>query len=165
MKKIFIILGIITLVGLMATVAMADTNTDTVTVNYTLTEYHLLDIDDASVNIATTAPTDAGQSSTSGTVNITYDISNNVTNYKITGKIDSAMPTNTALKLNLTAPTNCGGTSAGAVSLTATDQDLVTGIGVGVDNDINGTFSLTAGSGVAAATGNRTCTLTLTAGP
>jgi hypothetical protein len=56
----------------------------------------------------------------------TYDITTNGTDKKITGAIDTAMPDNVTLTANLTTPT--GGTSVGAVTLTAEAQDLVTGI-------------------------------------
>ena len=45
---------------------------------------------------------------------------------KITGEINTAMPANTALRVMLAAPT--GATSVGMVTLSATAQNLVTGI-------------------------------------
>lgn len=45
---------------------------------------------------------------------------------KITGYVQTALPTGVTLAVNLTAPT--GGTSQGYVSLTTTAQDLVLGI-------------------------------------
>ena len=135
------------MVGLIATSVMAE---------------NTLNIVDSSVNIATVAPNNAGDGPGSGTIGITYNITITSPTCKITGKIDTEMPANTALKLNLVAPTNCGGTSQGAVSLTATDANLVTGINTaGSDTGVSRTFSLTATSAVPAASASKTCTLTL----
>ena len=136
------------MVGLIATSVMAE---------------NTLNIVDSSVNIATVAPNNAGDGPGSGTIGITYNITITNPTCKITGKIDTEMPANTALKLNLVAPPTCGGTSQGAVSLTETEQDLVTGINTaGTDTGVSGTFTLTATSAVpAAASASKTCTLTL----
>lgn len=56
----------------------------------------------------------------------TYSIDILDSNKKITGAIDAAMLANTYLKVALTAPT--GATSIGQITLTTTDQDLVTGL-------------------------------------
>lgn len=64
----------------------------------------------------------------------TYDVTtNSTTAKKITGYLDSAMPTGVMLSVNLADPDGAGAAaSAGAVGLTATTsataQDLVTGI-------------------------------------
>lgn len=59
---------------------------------------------------------------------VTYDITNNAgtDSKKLVGKIDSAMPANTVLSVNVSAPS--GAASAGFVALTDSDQNLVTGI-------------------------------------
>ncbi|MCX5752391.1 MAG: hypothetical protein NTW97_01960 [Candidatus Krumholzibacteria bacterium] len=56
----------------------------------------------------------------------TYNIDVTTGTVKITGEINTAMPANTALKVMLAAPT--GATSVGMVTLSATAQNLVTGI-------------------------------------
>ena len=92
-----------------------------------------------------------------------YSITTNNSDKKITGVLSAAMPSNTALKLNLTAPT--GGSSAGQVTLTATDQDLVTDIstlaqsGLGVAYE----FSATLSAGIITSS-VRTVTLTVADG-
>lgn len=73
-----------------------------------------------SVATAGSQPNDATDNST------TYNITTNGTNKKLTGSINTAMPANTDLKVNLTAPT--GATSAGTVTLSTVAQNLVTGV-------------------------------------
>lgn len=93
----------------------------------------------------------------------TYAVTTNGTNKKITGALDSAMPANTTLAVNLTAPTS--GSSAGSVALTASDADLVTGITQNAESGLTVTYTLSATvtAGIVASD-SRTVTLTLTAG-
>lgn len=93
----------------------------------------------------------------------TYAITSNQTNRKITARIDTNMPANITLSVQLAAPTNA--TSAGSVNLTSVDQDVVTGIS-NVDQSglsISYGLSATVAAGVVAA-GNKTVTYTITAG-
>ncbi len=91
-----------------------------------------------------------------------YHVVTNGTNKKIVGRINSDMPENTALKVQLAAPS--GAQSQGLVTLSSTTQNLVTGITglVAVNNSIHYEFS--ASPSVAPQTINRTVTLTLTDG-
>ena len=93
----------------------------------------------------------------------TYAVTTNGSNKKITGEVDVAMPANTTLQVNLAAPT--GGTSAGAVTLTATAADLVTAITETAESGmmITYSFSATVDAGIVASD-TRTVTLTLTDG-
>ncbi len=93
----------------------------------------------------------------------TYAVTTNGTSKKITGALDSAMPGNTTLQVNLTAPT--GGSSAGGVALTDSDADLVTGITQKAESGLTITYTLSAtvSAGIVASD-SRTVTLTLTAG-
>lgn len=81
---------------------------------------------------------------------ITYSITTNESDKKITGSIDSNMPTGTTLTANLGAPT--GATSAGAVSLSTTDADLVTAISTlsETGKTLTYNFSATAAAGTLA---------------
>jgi len=72
----------------------------------------------------------------------TYSITTNETGKKITAKIDSAMPTGTTLIVNLDPPSV--GTSAGDVTLLATDTAVVTGIGQVADSAKTITYTLHA---------------------
>lgn len=93
----------------------------------------------------------------------TFAVTTNSSNKKITGKIDTAMPANTLLKATLTAPT--GATSAGQVTLTASDQDLVTGISLLAESGktISYEFSATLSAGIVSSA-SKTVTLTLADG-
>src|SRR5947209_11234432 len=57
----------------------------------------------------------AGNAPTSATANVTYAVTTNETDRKITAQIDQAPPSGLTLSASLAAPT--GGTSAGAVAL------------------------------------------------
>jgi hypothetical protein len=91
----------------------------------------------------------------------TWAVTTNESNKKMTGSIDSNMPANVTLQVNLTAPT--GGTSQGDVSLTTGDADLVTGVATVAESALGITYTLSAtvAAGVVAQD-TRTVTLTLT---
>lgn len=92
----------------------------------------------------------------------TYSIDIFDSNMKITGSIDTAMPAKTSLKVTLTAPT--GATSLGQITLTTTNQDLITGLqenmvesGLGISYE----FSATVAAGIVSS-GSKTVTFTVT---
>jgi len=105
----------------------------------------------------------AGSAPTSATANATYAVTTNETNQKITAQIDSDTPAGVTLSVSLAAP--AGATSAGAVLLGTTAQDVVTGIGTVNASGLNVTYTLsaTAAAGVVPST-SRTVTYTITAG-
>ena len=107
--------------------------------------------------VAGSAPTEVSNALT------TYAITTNESSKKITGKINTAMGSGLTLKVNLAAPT--GGTSAGDVSLSATDQDLVTGITKLNESGktITYKFSATSDAGVISEA-TKTVTFTITDG-
>jgi hypothetical protein len=103
----------------------------------------------------------AGSQPTAATdATTTYGITTNNSSKKITGAINTAMPANTSLKVTLAAPT--GGSSAGQVTLTASAQDLVTGIATLAQSGlaISYEFSATLAAGVIASS-QKTVTLTI----
>lgn len=112
-----------------AQAAVAQSSTATQTVTFSVTDVNTIAVSGdpgaLSVGAGGTAATDNST---------TYDVTTNSTAAKkITGYIDSAMPTGTTLSVNLADPDGTGAaTSAGTVALTATSaataQDLVTGI-------------------------------------
>jgi len=106
---------------------------------------------------AGSAPSSATDSST------TYAITTNETNRKITGAINSAMPSGTTLAVQLAAPT--GATGAGSVTLGTSAADLVTGIATLNESGktITYTFSATTAAGTVSSS-TRTVTPTITAG-
>ena len=108
-----------------------------------------------------TAGSEPDQVSDSST---TYNITTNGSNKKITGQLDSAMPSDTTLTVSLVAPS--GGTSAGDVALSATAANLVTDINKkkGSSLGITYKFSATVDAGIISST-SRTATLTILDGP
>jgi hypothetical protein len=124
MKPVARVVVVAAVLAVICSAAMAaSSTTQVVTINVS-------NINEISVSAAVTltiATATAGADPDSVTNNATtYSITTNGSGKKIAGKIDSAMPTGLTLSANLAAPT--GGTSVGYVSLTATNQDLVTGI-------------------------------------
>ena len=107
--------------------------------------------------VAGSAPGSVSDSSTS------YAITTNESNRKITGSLNTAMPSGVSLSASLAAP--AGGSSAGAVALTAVAQDLVTGISALNESGkvITYNLSATAAAGVVPSA-SKTVTLTVTAG-
>ena len=94
----------------------------------------------------------------------TYSVSNTSGVKKLIGRLNAAMPANTTLRVALAAPS--GATSAGVVTLTAVDQNLVTGIGVVNEAGLDMTFTLEASvqAGLVSSS-SRTLTLTLVDAP
>jgi hypothetical protein len=137
-------------------------NTATQTVSIQVSAINELSVsgNPAAMNVnAATAGSQPTQVTNSAT---TYAVTTNQSARKITGKLDSVMPDSVTLKINLTAPT--GGTSLGDVTLTASDQDLVTGVSQLAEASLGITYKLSAtvAAGVVSST-SRTVTLTLTA--
>lgn len=139
---------------------VASAQTDTNTVTYSVSQVSLVDIA-GNVTLAVTTGT-AGSGLTSATASTTYAITNNyiTSGVKITGSLNTAMPANTTLTLAVTAPGS--GTTAGVVTLTATAQDLVTGIGAinATGVAMNFTLAATVDAGVISSA-TKTLTLTL----
>ncbi|HVH12562.1 MAG TPA: hypothetical protein VM759_05905 [Longimicrobium sp.] len=139
----------------------ASAQTATQTVSYEVAAVDQISVS-GSPSLVVNAAT-AGNALTSATASGTYAITTNGADRKITASIDSNLPTGVTLTVTLGAPT--GATSAGAVTLGTTAQDVVTGISTvnesGLAIDYGLSASITAGVVPA---GNRTVTYTVTAG-
>ena len=138
----------------------ANAQTDTNTVTYSVSQVSLVNIA-GDVSLAINTGT-AGSGLTSATASTTYAITNNyiTSGVKITGSLNTVMPTGTTLTLAVSAPA-ASGTTAGVKTLTATAQDLVTGIGAVSESGLNMAFTLTA-TVSAGVISSATKTLTLT---
>jgi hypothetical protein len=91
-----------------------------------------------------------------------WAITTNQTARKMTGAINSDMPANVTLEINLIAPT--GGSSEGDVSLSSADADLVTSIETVAESGLTITYTLSATVAAGVVTqAQKTVTLTLTA--
>lgn len=158
----FLILAMVALLTIAAVNAFAADNA-----NQTIT-YQVQAINEISVSgnpgaliVITAVPGSQPTAVTDATT--TYAITTNIASKKITGALNTAMPANTALKVTLVAPT--GGSSAGQVTLTASAQDLVTGISTLAESGlaISYEFSATLAAGVVASA-QKTVTLTVADG-
>ncbi|HEX2091901.1 MAG TPA: hypothetical protein VHG28_05830 [Longimicrobiaceae bacterium] len=105
----------------------------------------------------------AGSAPTSVTGSGSYAITTNQTNKKVTAQIDSNMPSGVTLSVTLAAPS--GATSAGAVTLSTTPVNAVTGISTVNQSGLSVSYQLaaTVAAGVVAAS-SRTVTLTIADG-
>jgi hypothetical protein len=162
MKKLTAILAAAGLICATSGIALAsDTATQTVT-------YEVAAINELSVSgnpgalIVSTATAGSAPDAVSDATT-TYAITTNESDRKITAAIDTAMPAGVTLTANLAAPTV--GTSTGAVALTATAVDLVTGISTLNESAKTITYGLSAtpAAGVVASA-SKVVTLTITAG-
>ena len=139
----------------------ASAQTATQTVSYEVAAVDQISVS-GSPSLVVNAAT-AGNALTAATASGTYAVTTNGSDRKITASIDSNLPTGVTLTVTLGAPT--GATSAGAVTLSTTAQDVVTGISTVNESGLSIDYGLSASitAGVVPA-GNRTVTYTVTAG-
>lgn len=142
--------------------AMAD-NIATQSVSYEVTAINEIEVSgDPGALVVNSAM--AGSEPTDDTDNTTtWDITTNggTDGKKLTGAIDTDMPANTTLKINLTAPT--GATSSGDVTLSTTAADAVTLIDSVAESGLTITYTLSATIAAGVVTqASKTVTLTLT---
>jgi hypothetical protein len=158
MRKV-VVGAVLSLGMLMLGSGVASAQVDTSTVTYTISAVSLVEIA-GDVNLTISSANSVGGGLANATDSTTYAITNNDGAKKIVGKLNSAMPANTTLALQLGAPAS--GTSAGAVTLTGSNQDLVNNIGAvnqtGVSMQF--TFSATVDAALVSA-GTKTLTLTI----
>lgn len=159
MQKVSKLIAATTAAVLFATPALAQTATQSVA--YEIQAINQVSISGSpslTVNTAT-----AGSAPTAATASATYAVTTNEASKKITVAIDQAMPSGVTLTMNMAAPT--GGTSAGAITLSATEQNAVSEITTLNESGLAITYTLsaTAAAGVVAAS-TRTVTLTIGAG-
>lgn len=164
-KKLVLILSAVAVCCCLgAGTASAQPVTDTAVVTYEVESITQLNLNGAA-NVKIVAGTaGAGLPSVTDSTGVTYDITNNAgtDSKKLVGKINTAMPANTVLSVSVTAPS--GASSAGFVALTASDQDLVTGIDNVNEASVAISFKLdaTVAAGVVASA-TKTFTMTIVA--
>jgi hypothetical protein len=137
-------------------------NTAQQTVTYQVDAINEISVSDNPGNLVINSATAGSEPNDTTDNSTTWAITTNQTARKMTGSINSIMPANVTLEINLTAPT--GGSSAGDVSLSTSDADLVTSIETVAESDLTITYTLSAT--VAAgevAQAQKIVTLTLTA--
>ena len=108
--------------------ASAQPTQDTAVVTYEVESITQLGLAGAASVTIVAGTAGQGLPSVIDSTGVTYDITNNAgaDSKKLIGKINTSMPANTVLSVNVTAPS--GALSADFVALTTSDQDLVTGI-------------------------------------
>lgn len=115
-----------------------------------------------SLTISTAA---AGSPLTAASVTVSWAVTTNQTNQKVSASIDQNLPAGFALSAQLEAP-SAGGLSTGPNALSTSAVDLVTGISTLAEAGLDLTYELSAtlAAGTLAST-SRTVTYTITAGP
>lgn len=135
LSKIFSILLLVVMVSTSGLALAASTTTQTVTIEVTAVNDITVSGDPASLVATATTPATDGTTS--------YGITTNGTALRITGQLDTLVPTDTTLTVELAAPT-AGGVSAGPVALTDVAQDLVTGINATTEAGLGITYNFSA---------------------
>ena len=116
------------------------------------------------VNLIVSSAVSVGGGLAPGSDGTTYTVTNTTGTKKLVGRLSTAMPSHTTLQVQLAAPS--GATSTGVVTLTASDQNLVNGIGVVNEGGLDMTFTLSATVHAGLInTGSRTLTMTLVDAP
>ena len=135
----------------------------TQTVTYEVAAINEISVSSSSVSLTVNAATAGSAPNDATDASTTYAITTNGTLMKISGKINTAMPSGTSLKVSLVAPT--GGTSNGTTTLGTTDAILVSGITKLAESSktITYTLSATLAAGVVASA-SKTVTLTVAQG-
>ena len=163
MKKSTLKLGVLLLAMVFVTGALFAGAAANQTVTYEVTAINEFSVSGDPAALTVNAATAGSQPDEVTNAATTYAITTNGTGKKITGILNTAMPTGVTLKVNLAAPT--GGTSIGDVTLSAVAADLVTGIATLAESAKAITYKLSAlvTAGVVASA-NKTVTLTIADG-
>lgn len=162
MKKLLMGMAVLGFVLGINILAMAQ-NTAQQTVTYEVSAINEIDVsgNPGALTVSTATAGSEPDSVTDATT--TWDITTNCAAdaKKMTGDIDTDMPANVTLKINLGAPT--GGSSAGQTNLSITAADLVTAIDAVAESGLSITYTLSAtvAAGVVTSAA-KTVTLTLT---
>jgi hypothetical protein len=156
------ILATVALLAGVATTASAQTATQDVTIAVSAISQIAVTGGAQSLTVNTAT---AGNAPTAASVGVTWAITTNQNDQKITAEIDSPMPAGVTLTAQLAAPGGSS-TSAGAVTLTTTAADVVNNIDTAQASGLTLQYTLaaTTAAGVVAST-TRTVTYTITAGP
>jgi len=137
-------------------------NSDTTSVSFDIQAINELSVNNASVTLTISSAL-AGSQPNNATTSASYNITTNCTanSKKITGAINSDMPSNVSLQVQLAVPS--GATSLNYVSMSTSAADVVTGIDASAAPNLQIDFKMTAevSAGVVT-TATRTLTLTLT---
>ena len=138
-------------------------NSTTQTVTYEVQAINELSVSGSSASLTVNSATAGSAPNAVTDTTTTYAITTNETNRKITGAIDTAMPSGVTLSVTLGAPT--GATSLGKQALGTSAVDLVNSISTLNESGKAITYELSATSAAGVvASASKTVTLTITAG-
>ena len=162
MRKLITGLAVLFLLAVLINLAMG-ANQATQTVTYEVSAINEITVSGDPGNLVVNTATAGSQPTADTDATTTWAITTNQSSKKMTGAIDTNMPANTTLQVNLAAPT--GGTGEGDVTLSTTAADLVTSIATVAESGLTITYTLSAtiAAGVVAQA-QKTVTLTLTDG-
>jgi len=163
MRKLMVSMAVLGLALVLCNLAMA-ANTAQQTVTFEVSAINEISASGNPGPLVVDAATAGSQPVADADNTTTWAVTTNGSNKKMTGAINTNMPANTTLQVNLGAPT--GGSSSGNVTLSATAANLVTGISTVVQSGLSITYTLSAtvAAGVVSQA-QKTVTLTLTDGP
>lgn len=149
-------------IGVVAAASTAQAQTATQDVTIQVNAISRIAVTGGAQSLTITTAT-AGSEPTAATATVSWAITTNQTNQKVTASLDAALPANVTLSASMAQPT--GATSAGSQALGTVAVDLVTGISTLAQGGLGLTYTLaaTAAAGVVAST-TRTVTYTITAG-
>jgi hypothetical protein len=153
------ILSILTLALFTTAAAWAQPNVASQNVNITVNEVSVITVTGGLVSLTIDTAV-AGEDPQPATDDVTYNVSTNGTDKKITAALDSDMPAGITLSAEMTAPTGAG--SAGALALSSTAVDLVTGISTLRANGLGLSYTAEATLDAAPGSTSRTVTYTIT---
>lgn len=141
------------------TAAWAQPNVATQNVNITVNEIAILTVTGGAVNLTIDTAT-AGDDPAPATASVMYNVSTNGSDKKITAALDNDMPSGLTLTANMAAPASAS--SAGALSLSSSAVDLVTGISTLKANGLDLSYEASATLDAAVGSVSRTVTYTIT---
>jgi len=156
-----LLLTVIIIAGTTQIAAAQTTATQDVTI--VVAAIDVISVSAGTLTITINSATPGSPPDASNDVSTTWALTtNNASTTKITGSLGSAYAAGISLAVTLQAPT-LSGTSAGAVTLTTTDQDLVTGMSAQYESGRTITYSASATTAVAPTAGEQqTVTFTIT---
>jgi hypothetical protein len=160
LRKLIIGLAVLFLLAVLINLVMG-ANTANQTVTYEVSAINEISVSADPGNLVVNTATAGSQPTADTDATTTWAITTNESSKKMTGSIDTNMPANVTLQVNLTTPT--GGTSQGDVTLSTTVEDLVTGIPSVAESGLTITYTLSATIAAGVVTqAQKTVTLTLT---
>ena len=157
--------SLIVIAGITAFATSAAAQTATQDVTYSVSAINQISVSATAYTLAVTTATAGSAPTAASSSGLTWAITTNEDDRKVTAQLDANMPANVTLTANMTAPSSGVSGGAKALSLT-TAQEMVTSIDKQEASGLSlvYTLSATTAAGVVSS-GTRTVTYTIVAGP